>query len=70
MKYLLIGVVLSFPVTVTAEDARTIVAALNDPQGCNGMDRSLSHNGLTLGQNGYTITREREDPRCTVQHWG
>jgi hypothetical protein len=24
--------------------------------GFNGMDRSLSHNGLKMGQNGYTIT--------------
>ena len=29
------------------------------PQGCNGKDRSPSHNGLNMGQNGYTITIER-----------
>jgi hypothetical protein len=27
--------------------------------GSNGMDRSPSHNGLIMGQNGYTITRMR-----------
>jgi hypothetical protein len=31
MKQLLVGVMISLPVTVIAEDVRTIVAALNDP---------------------------------------
>jgi hypothetical protein len=32
--------------------------------GSNGMDRSPSHNGLNMGQNGSTITRVRgRDPR-------
>jgi hypothetical protein len=32
------------------------VRCLRSIFGFNGMDRSLSHNGLIMGQNGYTIT--------------